>query len=165
MVLHEKPCHHHSSVTAVNCIMYTYIFLKRLLTITTDLKRVFFQILNSLWIFRVSQSSSKPETSQGRSYVMSLYVSLQVKRHCCASILLAAPLVNTTVTFAQSLITPPLTSHFVTWRLIPHSLISSPHLPLACESRRFHLKCPKHKWTLPNILWDRGKFQEPQESQ
>jgi hypothetical protein len=165
MVLYEKPCHLHSSVSAVNCTMYVYIFLKHILTITTDLKQVFFQILNSVWIFMVSQSSSKPESSQGCSYMLSSYVALQVKCHCCASVLLASPLVNTTLTFAQSLIIPPLTSHFGTWWLIPGSLISSPHSPRSCESRRFDLKCPKRKWTLPNVLRDRENFQEPHESQ
>lgn len=97
--------------------------------------------------------------------MLSLYGTLQVKRHCCATVFLTAPLANTTVTFARSLITPPLTSHFITQQVVPDPLVSSPHSPCACESRSFHLKCPKHKWTLPNILRDHGNVQEPQESQ
>jgi len=97
--------------------------------------------------------------------VLSLYGTLQVQRHCCASVFLTAPLFNTAITFARSLITSPLTSHSITWWLVPDSPVSSPCLPCACESRSFHLKCPGHKRTLLNILQDCGNVQEPQEPQ
>ena len=97
--------------------------------------------------------------------MLSLYVTLQVKHHCWASVFPTSPLVNTPITFARSLITPPLASHFITQQLVPDSLVSFPHLPNACESRSFHPKCPEHKQALPNILWDCGNVQEQQESQ
>ena len=97
--------------------------------------------------------------------MLSLYGILQVKHQCCASVFLTAPLFNIIVTFARSPITPPLASHFIKRWLVPDSLVSSPCLPCACESGSFHLKCPEHKRTLPNILRDRGNVQEPQESQ